>query len=65
MKREYDKRTGRPLTDGRDIVEGLTNGELEEEVTIAAEEPKWRAARLEALLRELRRRRWRPLEKST
>ena len=65
MEREYDTRNGRPLTEGRDIVEALTNQELEEEVTIAAAEPKWRARRLDALLRELRRRRWRSLAKNT
>ena len=52
-----DRRTGRPLTDGRDIISVLTNEELEVEVTIAAAEPKWREQRLDALLLELSRRR--------
>src|ERR1700737_3182336 len=43
INRDYDRRTGRPLTDGRDIISVLTNEELEVEVTIAAAEPKWRA----------------------
>jgi hypothetical protein len=57
MKREYDRRTGRPLVDGRDLVEELTVEELEAEVTIAAAEPKHRANRLSDLLVELARRR--------
>jgi hypothetical protein len=57
INRDYDRRTGRPLTDGRDIISVLTNEELEAEVTIAAAEPKLRAQRLDALLLELSRRR--------
>jgi hypothetical protein len=60
VKREYDQRTGRPLTDGRDIIEVLTNEELEAEVTIAAAEPTKRGPRLDALLVELTRRRRSP-----
>jgi hypothetical protein len=61
MQREYDRRTGRPLVDGRDLIEALTVEELEAEVTIAAAEPRRRERRLNALLGELaRRRRWTP-----
>jgi hypothetical protein len=57
MKREHDRRTGRPLVDGRDNVEALTLDELEAEVTIAASEPRHRGGRLNCLLGELERRR--------
>lgn len=57
MKREYDKRTGRPLVNGRDCIEELSDDELEVEVTIAAAEPRQRAQRLDALLLERARRR--------
>jgi len=57
MRRERDRRTGRPLVDGRDNVEALTLEELEAEVTIAASEPRHRENRLNRLLRELERRR--------
>jgi hypothetical protein len=56
MHREYDPRTGRPLVDGRDRIDALTDGELEEELTIAAAEPR-RADRLDALLHEQAKRR--------
>jgi len=56
MRRMHDPRTGRPLVDGRDIVEELTLEELQEEVTIAASAPQ-RASRLNVLLRELEHRR--------
>ena len=62
MRRDYDMRTGRPLVDGRESIEELTNDELEREVTIAASEPRHRARRLDALLLErARRRRREPL----
>lgn len=57
MKRELDRRTGRPLVHGREIVAALTTDELEAEVTIAANAPKRREKRLKALLGELERRR--------
>jgi hypothetical protein len=57
MRREHDTRTGRPLVDGRDSVEGLSDDELEVEVTIAAAEPRHRGPRLNALLLERARRR--------
>jgi hypothetical protein len=57
LRRENDKRTGRPLFDGRDSIEELSDDELEAEVTIAAEEPRHRARRLDALLLEQARRR--------
>ena len=57
MRRERDQRTGRPLVDGRDSIEELSDDELEAEVTIAAAEPRHRALRLDALLLEQARRR--------
>ena len=57
MRREYDKRTGRPLVNGRESIEQLSDDELEVEVTIAAAEPRQRARRLDALLLERARRR--------
>ena len=57
MKRDYDTRTGRPLVDGRDRIDALTDGELEAELTIAAAEPHHRAGRLDALLLERAKRR--------
>jgi hypothetical protein len=57
MNREYDTRTGRPLEDGRDAVEALTDDELEVELTVALAEPHRRQRRLDALLLERSRRR--------
>jgi hypothetical protein len=57
VHRDYDTRTGRPLSNGEDLIERLTTEELEAELTIAAAEPKRRASRLEAVLLELTRRR--------
>ncbi len=57
MRREHDVRTGRPLVDGRDSIEELSDDELEVEVTIAAAEPRHRGPRLDALLLERARRR--------
>ena len=57
MRREHDERTGRPLVDGRDSIEELSDDELEVEVTIAAAEPRHRGPRLDALLLERARRR--------
>jgi len=54
---ERDQRTGRPLVDGRDSIQELTDDELEVEVTIAAAEPTRRGLRLDALLLEKARRR--------
>jgi hypothetical protein len=54
--REYDSRTGRPLEEGREAVETLSDSELEAELTIAASEPRRRASRLDAVLLELTRR---------
>jgi hypothetical protein len=54
---ERDQRTGRPLVDGRDSIQELTDDELEVEVTIAAAEPTHRGPRLDALLLEKARRR--------
>lgn len=62
--RDYDERTGRPLVDGRDRIEELTDPELEAEVTIAAAEPHHRARRLDALLLERARRRAQRLPQS-
>lgn len=57
MTRDYDPRTGRPQVDGRDVVEALTDAELEAELTIAAGQPNRRASRLAALVAERTRRR--------
>jgi hypothetical protein len=57
VRREHDARTGRPLVDGRDSIEELSDDELEVEVTIAVAEPRRRGARLDALLLERARRR--------
>jgi hypothetical protein len=56
MKREHDARTGRPLVNGRDSIEELSDEELEAEVTIAVAEPRHRGLRLDALLLERARR---------
>ena len=55
--RQVDQRTGRPLVDGQDRIEALTDDELEAELTIAAEEPIRRGQRLDNLLLERTRRR--------
>jgi hypothetical protein len=55
--REHDARTGRPLVNGRDSIEELSDDELEVEVTIAVAEPRRRGLRLDALLLEQARRR--------
>lgn len=57
MRRAYDDRTGRPLTDGHDLITELTDDELEVEVTIALAQPVRRARRLDQLLLERARRR--------
>jgi hypothetical protein len=57
MSREQDERTGRPLVNGRDSIEELSDQELEVEMTIAAAEPRHRGPRLDALLLERARRR--------
>jgi hypothetical protein len=57
MSREHDERTGRPLVNGRDSIEDLSDDELEVEMTIAAAEPRHRGLRLDALLLERARRR--------
>jgi len=56
MASNYDLRTGRPLTDGEDRIDALSNEELEAELTIAAAEPTRRAHRLDDVLVELARR---------
>ena len=63
--RQVDQRTGRPLVDGQDRIEALTDEELEAELTIAAEEPRMRAQRLDDLLLERTRRRIQPLPASS
>lgn len=60
MSREHDARTGRPLVNGRDSIEELTDEELEVEVTIAVAEPRHRGLRLDALLLERARRQGEP-----
>jgi hypothetical protein len=59
--RQVDDRTGRPLVDGHDRIEALTDDELEAELTIAAAEPRGRGERLDNLLLERTRRRIRPV----
>ena len=59
--RQLDNRTGRPLIDGRDDIEGLTDEELEVELTIAAGDPERRGERLDNLLLERTRRRAEPV----
>ena len=59
MRQERDQRTGRPLVNGRDSIEELSDAELEVEMTIAAAEPRHRGLRLDALLLERARRRGR------
>jgi hypothetical protein len=56
--RERDPQTGRPVQDGREIPpELLTDGELEEELLVAAAAAgRLRLGRFEALERELARR---------
>jgi hypothetical protein len=63
--RQVDQRTGRPLVDGQDRIEALTDDELEAELTIAAEEPRRRGERLDNLLLERTRRRIQPLATGT
>jgi hypothetical protein len=55
--RQVDQKTGRPLVDGRDDIEALTDDELEVELTIAAGDAERRADRLDNLLLERTRRR--------
>jgi hypothetical protein len=57
MAREFDRRTGRPLIDGHDRIEELTDEELEIELTIAAGNAHRRGERLDNLLLERARRR--------
>jgi hypothetical protein len=59
--RQVDQRTGRPLVDGRDRIDALTDAELEAELTIAVAEPRRRGQRLDNLLLERTRRRIQPL----
>ncbi len=59
--KQVDQRTGRPLIDGRDRIDALTDEELEAELTIAAAEPTRRGQCLDNLLLEQTRRRIQPL----
>ena len=59
--KQVDQRTGRPLIDGHDRIDALTDDELEAELTIAAAEPTRRGQRLDNLLLERTRRRIQPL----
>jgi hypothetical protein len=63
--KQVDQRTGRPLIDGRDRIDALTDDELEAELTIAAAEPTRRGQRLDNLLLEQTRRRIQPLAAGT
>jgi len=60
--RQVDQRTGRPLVDGWDNIEALSDEELEVELTIAAGDPERRAERLDNLLLERTRRRTQALQ---
>ncbi len=57
IRREVDLRTGRPLVDGRDRIDALTDEELEIELTIASADASRRGERLRNLLLERTRRR--------
>lgn len=57
VRREVDLRTGRPLVNGQDRIDALTDEELEVELTIAASNGSRRGGRLENLLLERTRRR--------
>jgi hypothetical protein len=57
---DYDRRTGRPLVNGREAVAELSDGELEIELTIAGMQPRRRGARFDSLLNERARRRTGP-----
>lgn len=59
--KQVDQRTGRPLIDGHDRIDALTDDELEAELTIAVAEPSRRRQRLDNLLLERTRRRMQPL----
>ncbi len=59
--KQVDQRTGRPLIDGHDRIDALTDDELEAELTIAVAEPTRRGRRLDNLLLERTRRRIQPL----
>jgi hypothetical protein len=63
--RQVDQRTGRPLVNGRDDIEALTDDELETELTIAAGDAERRAQRLDNLLLERTRRRAEPVGASS
>jgi hypothetical protein len=63
--RQVDQRTGRPLVDGHDQIDALTDDELEAELTIAVAEPRRRGQRLDNLLLERTRRRIQPLATGT
>ena len=57
MGTERDPRTGRPLYEGDDAVETLTDPELEAELTIALFDEERREHRIRRLEGELQRRR--------
>jgi hypothetical protein len=63
--RQVDQRTGRPLVDGHDRIDALTDDELEAELTIAVAEPRGRGERLDNLLLERTRRHIEPLATGT
>jgi hypothetical protein len=57
LRNGFDPRTGRPLDREGEATKSLSDPELERELTLAAMDPRRRAARLAALLAERRRRR--------
>jgi hypothetical protein len=48
----FNPATGRPLVDGNEAVESLTDPELEAELTVASHDPVRRAHRFEQLVAE-------------
>ena len=52
MATSYNPATGRPLVDGNEAVESLTDPELEAELTVASHDPVRRARRFDQLVAE-------------
>ena len=57
MATDHDAKTGRPLHDGDEAVETLTDDELDAELTIALFDEERRERRIRRLEQELQRRR--------
>jgi hypothetical protein len=54
---DIDRANGRPLRNGREVVEELLEHELEQELTVALHDPVRRTRRFDLLVAELIRRR--------